>query len=77
MIQMQVLANNFVALDPFCGCGTAIDAAEKLGRPRIGIDITALAISLIKNHLLDTHGSRLKFVTGTGRRQTGGSSTAS
>jgi len=55
-----------MVLDPFCGCGTTVDAAEKLGRQWIGIDITALAISLIKNRLLDTYGTRLKFVTGAG-----------
>ncbi|HOC57961.1 MAG TPA: DNA methyltransferase [Verrucomicrobiota bacterium] len=54
-----------VVLDPFCGCGTTIDAAEKLGRQWIGIDITQLAISLIKNRLQDTYGSRMKFVTGS------------
>jgi site-specific DNA-methyltransferase (adenine-specific) len=36
-------------LDPFCGCDTTIDAAEKLGRDWIGIDVTQLAISLINN----------------------------
>ncbi len=40
-----------VILDPFCGCGTTIAAAQKLGRPWIGIDITHLAITLIKNRL--------------------------
>ena len=55
-----------VVLDPFCGCGTTIDAAEKLGRDWIGIDVTQLAISLIKNRLQDTYGSRLKFMVGTG-----------
>ncbi|MDW8298356.1 MAG: DNA methyltransferase [Anaerolineae bacterium] len=40
-----------VVLDPFCGCGTAIAAAQKLGRQWIGIDITHLAISLIKSRL--------------------------
>ncbi|MEM5776501.1 MAG: DNA methyltransferase, partial [Anaerolineaceae bacterium] len=35
-------------LDPFCGCGTAVAAAEKLGRKWIGIDITHLSISLMK-----------------------------
>jgi site-specific DNA-methyltransferase (adenine-specific) len=54
-----------VVLDPFCGCGTTIDAAEKLGRDWIGIDVTQLAISLIKNRLQDTYGSRLKFISGT------------
>ena len=53
-----------VVLDPFCGCGTTIDAAEKLGRDWIGIDVTQLAISLIKNRLQDTYGPRLKFMTG-------------
>ena len=38
-------------LDPFCGCGTAIAAAQKLNRRWIGIDITNLAISLIKHRL--------------------------
>jgi hypothetical protein len=50
-----------VVLDPFCGCGTTIDAAEKLGRQWIGIDITQVAISLIKNRLRDTYGSKLKI----------------
>jgi DNA modification methylase len=54
-----------LVLDPFCGCGTTIDAAEKLGRGWIGIDVTQLAISLIKNRLQDTYGSRMKFVSGT------------
>jgi len=53
-----------VVLDPFCGCGTTIDAAEKLGREWIGIDVTQLAISLIKNRLQDTYGPRLKFISG-------------
>jgi site-specific DNA-methyltransferase (adenine-specific) len=53
-----------VVLDPFCGCGTTIDAAEKLGREWIGIDVTQLAISLIKNRLQDTYGYRLKFISG-------------
>jgi len=51
-------------LNPFCGCGTTINAAEKLGRDWIGIDVTQLAISLIKNRLADTYGSRMKFVSG-------------
>jgi site-specific DNA-methyltransferase (adenine-specific) len=41
-------------LDPFCGCGTAIIAAEKLERRWIGIDITYLAINLVKNRLKDS-----------------------
>lgn len=42
-----------VVLDPFCGCGTAIAAAQKLGRRWIGIDITHLSIALQKYRLKD------------------------
>jgi hypothetical protein len=54
-----------IAVWPFCGCGTTIDAAEKLSRDWIGIDATQLAISLIKNRLQDTYASRMKFVSGS------------
>ena len=40
-----------VVLDPFCGCGTAVAAAHKLGRQWLGIDITHLAVALMKNRL--------------------------
>jgi hypothetical protein len=40
-----------VVLDPFCGCGTTIASAQRLKRDWIGIDLTALAISLIKSRL--------------------------
>ena len=40
-----------IVLDPFCGCGTTIAAAQKLGRQWIGIDITYLSIALQKNRL--------------------------
>ncbi|MBS1941286.1 MAG: restriction endonuclease [Bacteroidetes bacterium] len=49
-----------VVLDPFCGCGTAVDAAQKLGRMWIGIDITHLAITLIDKRLKDRY-SGIKF----------------
>lgn len=42
-----------IVLDPFCGCGTAVHAAQKLNRQWIGIDITHLAISLIEKRLRD------------------------
>ena len=42
-----------VVLDPFCGCGTAVHAAQKLGRQWIGIDVTHLAISLIEKRMRD------------------------
>ena len=49
-----------VVLDPFCGCGTAIAAAERLNRRWIGIDITHIAITLIRHRLRDTFGDDLK-----------------
>ncbi|MCK4333672.1 site-specific DNA-methyltransferase [candidate division WOR-3 bacterium] len=48
-----------VVLDPFCGCGTTIAAAQALGRRWIGIDITYLAINLIKNRLVDHFGEEI------------------
>jgi site-specific DNA-methyltransferase (adenine-specific) len=45
-----------VVLDPFCGCGTAIVAAEKLKRKWVGIDITHLAIAVMRARLKDTFG---------------------
>jgi site-specific DNA-methyltransferase (adenine-specific) len=45
-----------VVLDPFCGCGTTVAAAQKLGRKWIGIDITYLAIALIKQRLQGATG---------------------
>lgn len=42
-----------VVLDPFCGCGTTVHAAQKLGRQWIGIDVTHLAIGLIEKRLRD------------------------
>jgi site-specific DNA-methyltransferase (adenine-specific) len=44
-----------VVLDPFCGCGTAVDASQKLGRQWIGIDITHLAVSLIEKRMKDRY----------------------
>jgi site-specific DNA-methyltransferase (adenine-specific) len=51
-------------LDPFCGCGTAVDAAQKLGRQWIGIDVTHIAIGMIEDRMrsgypgiaFETHG---------------------
>ncbi len=50
-----------VVLDPFCGCGTTIHASQKLGRKWIGIDVTYIAINLIKTRLEDAFGSRLEY----------------
>ncbi|MCD6327063.1 restriction endonuclease, partial [bacterium] len=46
-----------LVLDPFCGCGTTIASAHRLGRRWIGIDVTHLAISLIKSRLRDAFGA--------------------
>jgi site-specific DNA-methyltransferase (adenine-specific) len=54
-----------VVLDPFCGCGTAVHAAQKLGRQWIGIDVTHLAISLIEKRLKDAFPGIAFDVIGT------------
>lgn len=46
----------YLILDPFCGCGTTVAVAEKLKRNWVGIDITTLAINLIKHRLHDSFG---------------------
>lgn len=54
-----------IVLDPFCGCGTAVHAAQKLDRNWIGIDITHLAISLIEKRLRDAFPNIQFIVEGT------------
>ena len=49
-----------VVLDPFCGCGTTVQVAQKLNRRWIGIDITHLAIGLIKTRLYDAYGPEIR-----------------
>jgi DNA modification methylase len=44
-------------LDPFCGCGTAVAVAQRLNRRWIGIDITHLAVNLIKQRLSAGHAA--------------------
>jgi site-specific DNA-methyltransferase (adenine-specific) len=46
-------------LDAFCGCGTTVDAAEGLKRNWIGIDISPIAISLIRKRLNESYGKSL------------------
>jgi len=46
-------------LDPFCGCGTTVDAAQRLKRRWIGIDITYIAIDLIEKRLRHTFGAEV------------------
>jgi len=48
-------------LDPFCGCGTTIAVAQRLHRRWIGIDITHLAVALMKHRLKDTFGGKVRY----------------
>jgi DNA modification methylase len=48
-------------LDPFCGCGTTVAAAQELGRRWIGIDITHLAITLIRSRLRFAYGDQVHY----------------
>jgi len=50
-----------VVLDPFCGCGTTIAVAQKLKRRWIGIDITHLAVTLMKHRLKNMFGKKVKY----------------
>jgi DNA modification methylase len=50
-----------VVLDPFCGCGTAVSVAQRLKRRWIGIDITHLAIGIIRNRLTTAYGDTADF----------------
>ena len=58
-------AEGGTVLDPFCGCGTAVHAAQKLGRRWIGIDVTHLAISLIEKRLTSAFPGIAFTVEGT------------
>lgn len=50
-----------VILDPFCGCGTAVISAQTNDRNWIGIDITYLAVELIRQRLRDSFGKDANF----------------
>ncbi len=50
-----------LVMDPFCGCGTAVAAAERLDRRWIGIDITHLSINLVKHRLADSFGDKAEY----------------
>lgn len=50
-----------LVLDPFCGCGTTVAVAQRLNRKWIGIDITHLAINLMKHRLQDSFGDQAKY----------------
>jgi site-specific DNA-methyltransferase (adenine-specific) len=64
LLERIILASSHprgVVLDPFCGCGTAIAVAQRLKRRWVGIDITHLAINLVKVRLRDAFGSRVRY----------------
>ncbi len=46
-----------LVLDPFCGCGTAADAAAKLGRKYLGIDVSAIAVRVMEQRLASRGGA--------------------
>jgi len=50
-----------LVLDPFCGCGTTIAVAQRLKRRWVGIDITHLAVTLIKHRLQSAFGKRATY----------------
>ena len=50
-----------VVLDVFCGCGTAVAVAQRLNRRWIGVDVTHLAITLMKYRLADAFGDDVKY----------------
>jgi len=50
-----------LVLDPFCGCGTTVAVAQRLNRRWIGIDVTHVAVTLIKNRLRDAFGDQAAF----------------
>jgi hypothetical protein len=53
-----------IVLDPFCGCGTALVAAQKLGRRWIGIDISPTACKLMKKRLQKECGISANLIRG-------------
>lgn len=50
-----------VVLDPFCGCGTSVVVAQRNGRRWLGIDITHLAVTLMKHRLQREFGAAVQF----------------
>jgi DNA modification methylase len=51
-----------IVLDPFCGCGTAVVASQKLNRKWVGIDVTHLAINLMRTRLKDSFGIDVEVI---------------
>ncbi len=51
-----------LVLDPFCGCGTAADAAAKLGRKYLGIDVSAIAVRVMEQRLASRGGKAMPTI---------------
>lgn len=49
-----------IVLDPFCGCGTTVHAAEELGRQWIGIDISRFSTELMRQRILSNYPARVQ-----------------
>jgi DNA modification methylase len=65
LLERVVLASSNpgdVVLDPFCGCGTAVAVAHRLKRRWVGIDITHLAVNLIKRRMKDSFGIEVEAI---------------
>ena len=54
-------------LDPFCGSGTTLVAAQSLNRAALGIDVSEDAVELTKKRLEDPLGANLAFSKSGGR----------
>jgi len=50
-----------LVMDPFCGCGTALDAAQRLGRRWIGIDISFLSVDVLDTRIRNTFGEQAVY----------------
>ena len=65
LLEPMILAScptDGLVLDPFCGCGTAADAAAKLGRKYLGIDVSAIAVRVMEQRLTSRGGKTIPTV---------------
>lgn len=51
-----------IVLDPFCGCGTTLVVAHQLGRRWIGVDVSPIACSLMKNRLSQVGATNVHII---------------
>ncbi len=58
-----------VVFDPYCGCGTTIAVAQRLGIKWVGIDITYIAVDLIQQRLIDKFYLRDDFAKATDKQK--------